>query len=103
MESNKDARIESLQPDLENGYLLIGIGQTILYQMLSEWPASAHDDGPDSLEMGRTMARKDVIAQPTIVMAGEQHRFGSLFVPSVFPKYDEEDDDEIWTPSIVRF
>ena len=55
---DKGLRIESLQPDVKNGYILFRRDQTLLLQQLSQFPLGAHDDGPDALEGVRTLARK---------------------------------------------
>ena len=51
-------RVESLQPDVKNGYILFRKDQTLLLHQLSQFPLGAHDDGPDALEGARTLARK---------------------------------------------
>ena len=56
---DKTLRVESLQPDIRNGYILFRRDQTLLLQQLSEFPMGAHDDGPDALEGARTLARKE--------------------------------------------
>lgn len=55
---DKTMRVESLQPDVKNGYILFRRDQTLLLQQLSQFPLGAHDDGPDALEGARTLARK---------------------------------------------
>ena len=55
---DKTLRVESLQPDIRNGYILFRRDQTLLLQQLAEFPMGAHDDGPDALEGARTLARK---------------------------------------------
>ena len=55
---DKGLRIESLQPDVKNGYILFRRDQTLLLHQLSQFPLGAHDDGPDALEGARTLARK---------------------------------------------
>ena len=55
---DKTMRIESLQPDVKNGYILFRRDQTLLLHQLSQFPLGAHDDGPDALEGVRTLARK---------------------------------------------
>lgn len=55
---DKGLRVESLQPDVKNGYILFRRDQTLLLRQLSEFPLGAHDDGPDALEGARTLARK---------------------------------------------
>lgn len=59
---DKGLRIESLQPDVKNGYILFCRDQTLLLQQLSQFPLGAHDDGPDALEGARTLARKQTRA-----------------------------------------
>ena len=56
---DKSIRVESLQPDVKNGYILFRKDQTLLLQQLSQFPLGAHDDGPDALEGARTLARKN--------------------------------------------
>lgn len=55
---DKTMRVESLQPDVKNGYLRFRRDQTLLLQHLSEFPLGAYDDGPDALEGARTLARR---------------------------------------------
>ena len=55
---DKTMRVETLQPDVKNGYILFRRDQTLLLQQLSQFPLGAHDDGPDALEGARTLARK---------------------------------------------
>lgn len=60
----KTARIDSLQPDLNNGYLLLykEPGRIVpdelhtLFQQLHDYPMGDFVDGPDALEMARTLA-----------------------------------------------
>ena len=60
---NKDARIDSLQPDLYNGYLLLYKELTeetpgeleLLHDQLWAYPMGDYVDGPDALEMARTL------------------------------------------------
>ena len=62
--ANKNARIDSLQPDIENGYLVImrePSSETpeeldLIWSQLWEYPMGDHNDGPDALEMARTIA-----------------------------------------------
>ncbi len=55
---DKTMRVETLQPDVKNGYILFRKDQTLLLQQLSQFPLGAHDDGPDALEGARTLARR---------------------------------------------
>ncbi|MBR4991592.1 MAG: phage terminase large subunit [Clostridia bacterium] len=48
--SDKVLRIQSLQPDIRNGYLLFCRDQTELLRQLEQFPLGRHDDGPDALE-----------------------------------------------------
>ena len=62
--ANKRARVASLQPDLRAGYVLLlrepgratPEEQAALYEQLWVFPVGDHDDGPDALEMARTLA-----------------------------------------------
>ncbi len=50
--SDKEARIDTLSPLIENGTLRFAArGQEELIHQLIEFPKGAHDDGPDALEM----------------------------------------------------
>lgn len=55
---DKTMRVESLQPDVKNGYIRFRQNQTLLLQQLAQFPLGAHDDGPDALEGCRTLARR---------------------------------------------
>lgn len=48
--SDKVLRIQSLQPDIRNGYLRFCRDQTELLRQLEQFPLGRHDDGPDALE-----------------------------------------------------
>lgn len=48
---DKDLRIISLQPHINNGLIRLGHHQTTLYEQLFYYPEADHDDGPDALEM----------------------------------------------------
>ena len=47
--SDKALRIQSLQPDIHNGYLRFRRDQRELLRQLEEFPQGRHDDGPDAL------------------------------------------------------
>lgn len=55
---DKTLRIESLQPDVKNKYIKFQKNQKRLIEQLLQFPMGAHDDGPDVLEMARTLAKK---------------------------------------------
>jgi len=48
---NKDARIQSLQPFVKNGYLKFSKKHKTLLKQMTEYPMGKNDDGPDGLEM----------------------------------------------------
>lgn len=56
--SNKQARIESLQPFVKNRYLKFNRKHKTLLQQMTEYPMSANDDGPDALQMCVALALK---------------------------------------------
>lgn len=49
--TDKNLRIESLQPHVANGLIRLHRSQTVLYEQLRYWPEADHDDGPDALQM----------------------------------------------------
>lgn len=59
---DKTMRVESLQPDVKNGYIRFRRDQALLLQQLAQFPLGAHDDGPDALEGCRTLARRQARA-----------------------------------------
>ena len=81
--SNKTLRINSLQPDLENGYLMIlEEGQFLLKKELMEWPMGAYDDGLDSLEGCRTLAKTFESQMSTELIQAQAHEFAPNRAPS---------------------
>lgn len=49
--SDKNLRIESLSPHVNNGLILFSQQHTVLNEQLRHWPEADHDDGPDALQM----------------------------------------------------
>ena len=49
--TDKMLRIESLQPHIANGLILLHASQATLISQLRHFPKADHDDGPDALEM----------------------------------------------------
>lgn len=49
--TDKDLRIESLSPHVNNGLILFSQAHTVLNSQLRHWPEADHDDGPDALHM----------------------------------------------------
>lgn len=70
---NKDARIQSLQPFVKNGYIKFSKKHKTLIKQMTEYPMGKNDDGPDGLQMavklaldikvGRKVDYKSVIAR----------------------------------------
>lgn len=56
--TDKMLRIESLQPHMKNGFILLHPSQTTLITQLKHFPMADHDDGPDALHMLWEIARK---------------------------------------------
>ena len=83
-QANKYLRINSLQPDLLNGYLLINeSGQEELKKELAEYPMGAHDDALDALEGARTLARSwEPFSEHESVQA-QTHQFTPNRAPSL--------------------
>jgi predicted phage terminase large subunit-like protein len=54
--TDKQLRIESLQPHVANGLIRFHPRLTTLLEQLRHWPKADHDDGPDALEMLWKMA-----------------------------------------------
>ncbi len=48
---NKDARIQSLQPFVKNGYVKFSKKHKTLIKQMTEYPMGKNDDGPDGLQM----------------------------------------------------
>lgn len=54
--SDKLGRIQRLQPLITSGTLRFSRRQAVLLDQLRQFPAAAHDDGPDALEMAVSLA-----------------------------------------------
>ncbi len=55
---DKVLRIQTLQPELKNGYISLHQSQTLLWRQLKFFPRDSHDDGPDGLEGANTLMNK---------------------------------------------
>lgn len=55
--SNKVMRVQTLQPDIKNGYIKLNRRHHTLLEQLEQFPMGAYDDGPDALEGCRTLAK----------------------------------------------
>jgi len=53
---NKDARVQSLQPFVKNGYLKFSKKHKTLLKQMTEYPMGKNDDGPDGLQMAVKLA-----------------------------------------------
>ena len=53
---NKDARIQSLQPFVKNGYVKFSKKHKALLKQMTEYPMGKNDDGPDGLQMAVKLA-----------------------------------------------
>ena len=70
---NKDARIQSLQPFVKNGYVKFSKKHKTLLKQMTEYPMGKNDDAPDGLQMavklaldikvGRRVEYKSVVAR----------------------------------------
>lgn len=78
--SSKRARIELLEPGINNGRILFGRSQRMLIEQIKYYPNWKNDDGPDALEMAVAGAKGD----STRVI------FGDL---NGGPDDDDDDDD----------
>ena len=67
--TDKDLRIQSLQPHMANGYILLHNSQHTLIQQLRHYPKADHDDGPDALHMLWQMAVSGAGGVPRILGA----------------------------------
>ena len=70
--SDKALRIESLQPHVANGVILLHRNHRTLIEQLSHWPEADHDDGPDCLEMLWTLARQGIRGGADSIRAGKR-------------------------------
>jgi predicted phage terminase large subunit-like protein len=76
---NKEIRIQSLEPDINNGWILFPEhGAELLIEQLSWYGFTTHDDGPDALEGARTLALRWEGMQSVQVAQGEGYTFGDL-------------------------
>lgn len=53
---NKDARIQSLQPFVKNGYIKFSKKHKTLLKQMTEYPMGKNDDAPDGLQMAVKLA-----------------------------------------------
>lgn len=65
--TNKLARIQSLQPLVGRGVIMFSRKHSLLLQQLKQFPKDAHDDGPDALEMAVRAAESVVEPNAEII------------------------------------
>ena len=53
---NKDARIQSLQPFVKNGYIKFSKKHKTLIDQMLKYPMGKNDDAPDALQMAVALA-----------------------------------------------
>jgi len=58
-QTNKQARIEGLEPLVTQGLIVFSRRHQILLEQLRQFPMGKHDDGPDALEMAIQAARSN--------------------------------------------
>lgn len=80
---NKELRIQSMQPTVNNGYVLFNKDQAMLVEQLENWPKASHDDGPDGLEMGLSTILK-MSFMPVYASWSESNLFDEDELPANF-------------------
>ncbi|OPH33255.1 phage uncharacterized protein, C-terminal domain [Moraxella equi] len=86
--SDKLLRIETLQPYMANGLLLLHTSQSTLIDQFRHFPKADHDDGADAVEMVYKLAtgfKRQATAQPIDIP--EPSQFGSMSFGSGFGYY----------------
>lgn len=71
---DKELRIQSLQPHVNNGLIRLHRSQKTLYEQLRYWPEADHDDGPDALHMLWMAAVAGSGGLPNILSAAPRYR-----------------------------
>lgn len=72
--TDKDLRIQSLQPHVNNGLLRLHRSQKTLFEQLRYWPEADYDDGPDALHMLWMAAISGAGGIPKILSAAPRAR-----------------------------
>ncbi|TNC80683.1 MAG: hypothetical protein C9356_12345 [Oleiphilus sp.] len=67
--TDKDLRIESLQPHVANGLIRFNRNHSVLLEQLLHWPEADHDDGPDALHMLWMVAVSRMGGLPSVLSA----------------------------------
>jgi len=75
--TQKPARIQSLQPDIENGYILLCVdGQEDAIKEIEQYPMGRDDDFLDALEMVRQIAREHKVGEVSATTFASLHQYG---------------------------
>lgn len=89
--TDKELRIETLQPYCAQQRILLHHTQHTLRDQLRHWPKADHDDGPDALEMlWRVATRGFVSLQDAFIRVGRATPFGGAIIGT-----DDEDMDDM--------
>ncbi len=67
--TDKNLRIESLQPHVANALIRLHRNQSVLIEQLQFWPEADHDDGPDALQMLWMLAVSGFTGTPQVLTA----------------------------------
>lgn len=91
--TKKEMRIESLQPDIHNGYIMFSDKTPDLIYELENYPLAAEDDALDSLEMAVRQAREiveEVAGTTTLITTYEMGSMDEWIKGEDSPYRDEE-------------
>ena len=93
--TNKDLRIQSIQPDLENGYVLLNEdGQFRLKEQLTHYPHTTYVDGPDALQMAIIISNDPTLADSSGGVGMSVHNFSG--------EDDPEPTGDIYTTETIN-
>ena len=68
---NKEMRIQSMQPMINNGFVKFHPSQRLLIEQLENFPKASHDDGPDCLEMALSLIKHS--GRSKLIRPGQNH------------------------------
>lgn len=68
---NKEMRIQSMQPMINNGFVKFHPSQRLLIEQLENFPKASHDDGPDCLEMALSLIKHS--GRSSLIRPGQNH------------------------------
>lgn len=70
--TDKDLRIESISPHVNNGLILFNQAHTVLNTQTRHWPEADHDDGPDALQMLWMLCQSRIAAIARIIVGKQK-------------------------------